>query len=83
MGEIIDHSKSVTNLLKSRRGFDQFKQLYKDHLLKNDWADLDSIEYYLENGKILIPVFMAGYEIKDGKFRITNYKPQNCDCRVS
>lgn len=67
MGESIDHSKSVTNLLKSRRGFEQFKQLYKDHLLKNDWADLDSIEWHLEEeNKILIPVFMAGYELKEG-----------------
>ena len=69
MGEAIDHSKSITNLLKSARGFSQFKQLYKDHLLKNDWADLESIELHLEQGKILIPVYLAGYEMKEGELR--------------
>ena len=67
MGEVIDHSKSITNLFTTRRGCDQFKPILKNHLEKMDWLDVDSLQMLLGENKILIPVYMAAYEIEDGR----------------
>ena len=68
MGEIIDHSKSVTHLLATARDFNLFKNMYKEHLLSRDWLDLDSLELYLSKDQILIPVYMVCYELAQGKY---------------
>ena len=67
MNREIDESRSITRLLQTRRGCDQFAEIWKSHLMRNDWLDVESVEGWLDREIILVPVYMCAYEVGKGK----------------
>ena len=76
----VDESISITKLMGTAGHFRDFGEIWLSHLMRSDWADMESITQSLEQGTIMVPVHMVAYEIFDGMIIISFevFLPQDC-----
>ena len=64
----IDETKSITQLMATKKDFKDFGKIWLNHLKESKWADIGSVEQNLENDCILVPAFMIAYKKVGGMF---------------